>query len=158
MTTKMTRRAGLLAGLAAMGWVAATAPAVAQSTQMQAGADHSHPLREVASETDAPTVTHLVFPDAMDGYNIQLLTGNFRFAPASINRAVEENAGHAHIYVNGQKISRVYGAWHHLPAAYLRPGANLVSVTLNANDHSVWAVDGVPVASTVRVIVKDQGS
>lgn len=115
------------------------------------GATHDHPLREVAADAVAPSVTHLAFPDAMDGYNIQILTQNFTFAPASINGAVVENEGHAHLYVNGEKITRVYGGWVHLPSDALVPGANAVSITLNANDHSEWAVDGAPIASTVII-------
>lgn len=113
---------------------------------------HDHPLREVAVGTPVPTVTHLVFPDAMDGYNIQILTSNFTFTPAGINRAVVEGEGHAHLYVNGSKVSRIYGSWIHLPSAALAAGVNVVSVTLNANDHSEWAQDGVAIASSVQVI------
>lgn len=116
------------------------------------GAMHDHPLREVAADTVAPTITHLVFPDAMDGYNVQILADNFTFTPASINREVVEGEGHAHVYVNGVKIARVYGNWYHLPSALFEPGVNIVSVSLNANDHSEWAVEGEPIASTVRVI------
>ncbi len=115
-------------------------------------AAHMHPARNVDPGLPVPTVTHLVFPDAVDGYNVQILTENFTFTPAAINRAVEDNAGHAHLYVNGSKVGRIYGTWAHLPSALLTPGVNLVSVSLNANDHSEWSVDGVPIASTVRVI------
>lgn len=118
-------------------------------------ANHAHPLREVNSALPAPTLTHLVFPDAMDGYNIQILTEDFRFTPASINREVVDNEGHAHLYVNGEKIARVYSNWVHLPSGLLEPGVNFVSVTLNANDHSEWAVNGAAIASTVRVIVAE---
>lgn len=69
---------------------------------------HDHPLLEVLKDAPVPTVTHLVFPDAMDGYNIQILTENFTFTPAAINSAAVPNEGHAHLYVNGEKISRVY--------------------------------------------------
>ncbi len=118
---------------------------------MSDGMDHAHPMRDVAYDAPTPAVTHLVFPDAMDGYNIQILTENFTFAPASINGAVAENEGHAHLYVNGEKISRIYGNWVHLPSSALVSGANVVGITLNANDHSEWSVEGVPVASTVIV-------
>lgn len=115
------------------------------------GAMHQHPPREVSPDLPLPGVTHLMFPDAVDGYNVQILTRNFTFTPAAINRAPEDNEGHAHIYVNGVKIARVYSTWYHLSGALLRPGDNDVSVTLNANDHSEWAVDGKPISSVVRV-------
>lgn len=112
---------------------------------------HEHPMRPVAAGAAVPTVTHLVFPDAIDGYNIQILTENFTFTPAAINREAAQNKGHAHLYVNGRKYSRIYGPWAHLPGSALVPGANVVSVSLNANDHSEWSVGGVPITSTVIV-------
>ncbi len=127
--------------------------AVADTAAM--GADHRHPPREVAAGARAPGVTHLVFPDAMDGYDVQILARDFAFAPAAIDREVRENEGHAHVYVKGVKIARVYGDWVHLPAALFRAGENEVRVTLNANDHSEWTSGGEPIASTVRVVRAD---
>jgi len=110
-----------------------------------------HPLRPVADGAPVPAVSHLVFPDVSGGYNVQILAQNFRFTPAAINTAAQQNEGHAHIYVNGVKYARVYSEWFHLPAEALRPSMNEVRVTLNANDHSEWAVDGAAVAATVMV-------
>lgn len=116
-------------------------------------AKHQHPPREVSAELPQPSVTHLVFPDVMGGYNVQILPVNFKFTPAAINRAPQDNEGHAHIYVNGVKLARVYSNWFHLSGDLLTPGENEVRVTLNANDHSEWAVNGVSVSSTVAVVV-----
>ncbi|WP_394155418.1 hypothetical protein [Loktanella salsilacus] len=121
--------------------------------QMDAMAEHSHPPREVDPNEPVPSVTHLMFPDIMDGYNVQILPVNFDFTPADINRGAQHNQGHAHLYVNGVKIGRVYAPWVHLPAKLLQPGVNEVTVTLNANDHSGWALDGAPISSTVQVKV-----
>lgn len=125
------------------------------STEAEA---HDHPARPVDPSLPIPALTHLVFPDAMDGYNLQVLPRNFKFTPASINRDVVPNEGHAHVYVNGVKIARIYGQWYHLPASALSPGVNAVSVTLNANDHSTWASPtGELIVSTVPVILSDIG-
>ncbi|MFW2590221.1 hypothetical protein [Sagittula sp. SSi028] len=122
---------------------------------MDAGMGHTNPLREVAADLPVPTITHLVFPDEMDGYNVQILTRNFTFTPSAINKDVVANEGHAHLYINGEKISRVYGNWMHIPSSFLVTGANAVSVTLNANDHSEWSKDGVSISSTVIVVKPD---
>ncbi|MFG6518923.1 hypothetical protein ACGYLX_15855 [Sulfitobacter sp. 1A13496] len=127
-------------------------------TTMEAGMTHNHPLREVAAGLPVPTITHLVFPDEMDGYNVQVLTENFTFTPSAINKDVVENKGHAHLYINGEKISRVYGNWVHIPSNLLVAGANAVSVTLNANDHSEWAKDGKSIGSTVIVVKPESGA
>ena len=117
------------------------------------GVEHDHPARPVDPSLPIPSVTHLAFPDAMDGYNVQILTQNFTFTPAAINRDVVEGEGHAHIYINGVKIARVYGNWYHLPSSLFFPGVNALTVTLNANDHSTWAKpDGDLIASTVAVV------
>lgn len=120
-------------------------------------AAHQHPPLEVSAELPQPSVSHLIFPDVMGGYNVQILPVNFKFTPASINRAPQDNEGHAHIYVNGVKLARVYSNWYHLSGASLAPGENEVRVTLNANDHSEWTVNGVPISSTVKVFTPDIG-
>ncbi|GAB3478249.1 hypothetical protein [Marinomonas epiphytica] len=124
------------------------------SSQLDAMSLHQHPLREVAENLPTPTVNHLMFPDVMGGYNVQIMTRNFTFTPAKINQAVEQNAGHAHIYVNGVKYARVYGKWFHLPSSALTLGDNLIKVTLNGNDHSEWAKDGEAISSTVIMVRK----
>lgn len=120
--------------------------------EIDAGMTHNHPLLEVAADLPVPTITHLIFPDEMDGYNVQILTQNFTFTPSAINNDVVANEGHAHLYINGEKISRVYGNWVHIPSSLLVTGANAVSVTLNGNDHSEWAKDGKSIGSTVIVV------
>ncbi|WP_163847178.1 hypothetical protein [Pseudooceanicola aestuarii] len=118
---------------------------------------HQHPPREVSPDLPVPGVTHLMFPDIMGGYNVQILVRDFRFTPANINRDPQDNEGHAHIYVNGVKVARVYSDWYHLPAEFVQPGENEVKVTLNANDHGEWAVDGVPISSVVRIVLPTAG-
>ena len=56
--------------------------------------------------------------------------------------------GHAHVYVDGEKIARLYGPWLHIPS--LSPGA-VVEVTLNANDHRPLAIGSGRIADRVGV-------
>ncbi|MBU2936457.1 MULTISPECIES: hypothetical protein [Pacificibacter] len=129
------------------------------STMADEGVEHDHPARPVDPDLPIPSITHLAFPDAMDGYNVQILVQNFTFTPAAINRDVVANEGHAHIYINGVKIARVYGNWYHVPSSLFSPGVNALTVTLNANDHSTWAnPDGDLIASTVPVIRPSSGN
>ena len=101
-----------------------------------------HPAREIDPELPVPRVSFAAFLDTMDGYNIRIETENFRFAPEDVNAAPVANEGHAHIYVNGKKVSRLYGPWFNLRSQYLDEGTNEVLITLNANDHTGWALDG----------------
>lgn len=122
------------------------------------GSEHTHPILNVKADVPQPTITHLIYPDKKDGYNIQILTQNFSFTPARINGDVKDNEGHAHLYLNGEKIARLYSHWYHIPSSMLATGMNYMTVTLNANDHSEWAINNVPISSTVRVVKPDTRS
>lgn len=113
------------------------------------GAMHDHSALFAMGSADAPAVELNLIP-LMDGsYNIQLTTRNFTFTPQLVDQAPVAGEGHAHLYINGEKIARLYGEWYHLPG--LPEAAETVSVTLYANDHSAFAVDGSPVSASVMV-------
>lgn len=165
MTARVRKNRWNAAGLAAAFLLTVAAPINAQQSGMdmsdmaEDGVEHDHPARPVNPDLPIPSLTHLAFPDAMDGYNVQILVQNFTFTPAAINRDVVPNEGHAHIYINGVKVARVYGNWYHLPSSLFPPGVNALTVTLNANDHSTWATpDGDLIASTVPVIRPQGGN
>ena len=90
-----------------------------------------------------------VHPDAVSGYNIRIVTEGFRFAPEHASGDHVPGEGHAHLYVNGEKISRLYGEWLHLSA--LPDGAHEVRVTLNANSHEQYAVLGEPLQAMTMI-------
>ena len=116
------------------------------------GGSHSHAEREVAADTATPSVSIEAVEDTKDGYNIRILTENFVFAPENVNGEPTQGEGHAHVFVNGTKISRVYGEWFHLTGDKLKEGENMISVTLNANDHSEWILsDGTHVSASTMV-------
>jgi len=53
--------------------------------------------------------------------------------------------GHAHLYLDGEKVARVYGRWFHIPEP--GPGAHSVRVTLNANSQDL-VINGEVIADT----------
>ncbi|WP_377186547.1 hypothetical protein [Ruegeria meonggei] len=112
--------------------------------------DHSTPVNLPAG-ADAPSVAIAVIPDPMAGWNLHVMPQNFRFAPESASAADKDGEGHAHVYINGEKLGRLYGNWMHIPA--LPKGAVEVEVSLNANSHSPLTVDNVPVRAVVTVQV-----
>ncbi|MDX2228903.1 MAG: hypothetical protein NW220_04670 [Leptolyngbyaceae cyanobacterium bins.349] len=113
---------------------------------------HSHPKVEVPPGQPVPTVNLVVRPDAMNGWNLEVKVTNFTFAPERINtKSTSVNEGHAHLYVNGQKVSRLYGAWYHLPS--LPPGTHNITVTLNTNDHGDLMYQGQPIQATETIQV-----
>ncbi|MEL6137259.1 MAG: hypothetical protein AAFR42_07610 [Cyanobacteria bacterium J06628_6] len=121
----------------------------AQSEHDHAGHDHA-PLA-VPADQPAPTLAIAVTPDPVSGWNLELQTTNFEFAPERVNGESTFNEGHAHLMVNGEKRGRIYSNWHHLTD--LTPGENMVMVTLNANGHEELTVEGEVVADSVLVTV-----
>ena len=114
--------------------------------------DHSqHPLIEVDEAEPAPSMRIHMAADSMDGFNIFLETENFRFTPQSVDTLPVSNEGHAHLYVNGVKVARMYSPWHHLSTKLLREGINRLEVEFSTNDHSVWSIAGVPIGADVLI-------
>jgi len=111
----------------------------ADMTNMETGA-HSHGMMAVDGWALIPTITTSIQKDPVGGWNLHLETSNFIFDAASAGLANVEGHGHAHIYVNGEKLARIYGDWFHIGT--LPTGKNMISVSLNANDHSALAYNG----------------
>lgn len=106
-------------------------------TEMQQGM--IHPMREVASD-NPPSLTMAVEKDSMDGWNITLAPQNFEFTPDQAGQNGVPNTGHAHLYIDGVKVARLYGVHHHMPD--LPAGQYEVVVTLSSNDHAYYTLDG----------------
>lgn len=112
------------------------------------GHDHGKILSLPAGPT-APTLDFELLKDAVGGWNLHIKTTHFDFSPETVNAANEAGRGHAHIYVNGKKLARVYGSWFHI--AKLPDGPYKLNVTLNANDHGTLAVAGKPLSVTKTI-------
>lgn len=111
-----------------------------------------HTAIEVGSEPNPPTVQLVVHKDPKAGWNLQVKTAHFRWAPERASTTHVIGEGHAHLFIDGKKITRLYGEWTHLPA--LRPGTHTIRVTLNANTHEDYTVNGAPIAATQTVTVE----
>ncbi|MHC0430535.1 hypothetical protein ACX6XY_10135 [Streptomyces sp. O3] len=112
--------------------------------------ESGHRYRQVARD-GAPEVGLTVRPDSLDGWNLHIPVRNFRFTPDSVGGAALYGTGHAHLYLDGRKIARLYGPWHHLPGRLVTKGTHELTVRLYADDHTAWAVDGEPVESTAKL-------
>lgn len=104
-----------------------------------------HGRLEIHDPAQAPSLKLELQPDAEGGWNLHLRTARFRFAPDKVNQAPVLGEGHAHLYLDGQKLARLYGPWLHLPP--LPPGRHRLRVTLNGNDHAELYSQGRPVAA-----------
>lgn len=130
-------------------------PAETMSPDMEQGAHsgHSHGMMVIPDGQPVPQVTVDVFPDPVSGWNLQVQTANWTFAPESVNASSVPTEGHAHLYINGEKVTRIYGEWYHIPS--LPPGEHVITVGLNANGHEALMHEGAPIAASVKVMVPE---
>ena len=91
--------------------------------------------------------------DPVKGVNVSILPEGFTFTPENVNQSDVAGEGHAHIYVDGEMISRVYTPQFHL--AGIAPGTHSVRVTLNANSHGPYAHHGQPIEASTEVTVPE---
>lgn len=96
----------------------------------------------------APTLSIQMSKDSTAGWNLQISTENFRFSPKQAGHAHVENEGHAHLFINGTKHSRLYGEWVHIGVL---PENAKVEVTLNSNDHRALSVEGQPISAELTL-------
>ena len=115
------------------------------------GTEHQHKTVEIPANQPIPSVNLVVHKDPLRGYNIEVQVSNFKFAPAQVNSAAKTGEGHGHLYINGEKITRLYGSWYYLES--LKPGKNEITVSLNSNNHATLAHGGKIIQDTEIVEV-----
>ncbi len=126
-----------------------------QNPHNQTGAaDHmAHGYVEIPNEKEIPAVNLTVSPDGPETWLLKLDLTHFTFTPEKVGeKKPSYNEGHAHLYINGKKISRLYGEYYHL--GNLEEGRNEVTITLNSNNHGALMADGKPVQATRVIEVK----
>ena len=101
-----------------------------------------HPGHKIEAEAPYPIINLKLIKDSMDGYNLFIELNNFTLAPEQVGKNNKSNTGHLHLYVNDIKIARVYSRWIHIPERYFNLKENLIRVTLNANMHGGFTIDG----------------
>ena len=109
--------------------------------------DHSD-MAQWAADTPVPSLSLSVFADTMSGVNLHITAPDFAMTPEVVGQADQVGGGHAHIYLNGQKVGRVYSDWVHLGTA---KSGDVVRVTLNGNSHAGWMGPDGPLAAEVTV-------
>jgi hypothetical protein len=151
----MMQRTLLLLAIAFLAAACGSTDDAATSTHTHAADDpvHTHSMAEMVEAVgpDVPGVVLTVTADPISGFNVHAAVTNLAWAPEKAGLDHLDGEGHAHVYVDGEKVARIYGEWYHLTG--LTPGTHEVKVSLNANTHGAYAVDGVEVADTVTIEV-----
>ncbi len=117
--------------------------------------DHTHNHNQsvdIQNDINAPTLEFVLHPDDVSGWNLEIITTNFTFAPKSVNQENITGEGHAHVYVNDKRISRLYSPWMHIGT--LPAGDTVISVSLNANDHRPLSVGGTHLKAEMLIQVQ----
>jgi hypothetical protein len=104
----------------------------------------------VASSEPTPTLSFDINQDTMEGWDVDVHTTNFTFAPEHINGVPVAGEGHVHLYIDNNLIIML-GPWYHID--HLSPGQHIIRVGLFNNDHSIYTVNGarVEVEKTINV-------
>ncbi|MEO1561863.1 MAG: hypothetical protein AAFR98_00370 [Pseudomonadota bacterium] len=121
--------------------------------ELAADHDMSEMRMDVPLE-NAPTIELEVSQDAGSGWNVFVQTTNFLFVPENVRGALVANEGHGHVYLNGEKLQRLYGPYFHIDPQ--EPGTHQLTVTLNAHNHAVFSVNGEVVQATAELVQPDQ--
>ncbi len=120
------------------------------------GDDHNGTDAPELVESESPlSVAITAEPDADGGVSVSIITDGFRFAPELVDHAHTEGVGHAHIYVDGEKLARVFEPNYQLDD--LAPGDHEIRVSLNSNNHGELVYAGKKLEATATVIVPDVG-
>ena len=118
-------------------------------------ADHMDHSRGTVEGSEGMAVRIEIEPDTVTGFNVHLDTEAFTFTPQSAGREHRAGEGHAHLYIDGRKVARMYGNWYHLGA--LEPGEHEIRVTLNANTHEEYALGEDLVEDSFAIEVPEPG-
>lgn len=113
--------------------------------------DFGHKHEQIEAEIPAPVIDLDVTQDPLGSWNAKISFANFTLSPENVGKADITGQGHAHIYIDGEKINRVYGEWYHL--GELPEGEHVISVTLSTNSHKELTKDGLLIFASKTIIV-----
>ena len=119
---------------------------------------HSHEQLEILQE-NVPIIEIQVLEDSKSGYNLEIDTTNFEFISTvnyeehsvSDSEHTSHLKGHAHLYINGEKITRLYSNSYYLGEL---EGHNEITVTLNSNSHEDYTFNGEVIKATKILMVE----
>lgn len=111
----------------------------AHSSVLEVNADQPIPAVSIElTETDTPGL-----------FDLTVTLTDFTITPDNVDGDPIDNEGHMHLLIDGEKVERFYELEHQVSVP---DGEHLVEVELNANDHSAYALDGVPIRDGATVI------
>jgi hypothetical protein len=127
-----------------------------ETNHLSANSSHAaHGYVEIPKGHEAPSVKITVTKDPSNSWLLKVHTEDFTFTPEKAgSNAPSYHEGHAHIYINGEKINRLYGEYYHL--GELKPGKNTIKVTLNSNNHGTLFYAGKAIENSTVIKIDNQ--
>jgi len=121
---------------------------LASATPIYAHSDGAITIHEITQKA-APTVNLEVQKDPTGGFNVRVLTSNFVWRPEMASKQHVVGEGHAHVYLDGRKIMRIYNEWFHLNTYQFatKAGEQLLSIEFVGNDHAPYTIQGTPLGA-----------
>lgn len=131
---------GLIVFLVATAWASEPMP------------EHEHAMVQIPDGAKIPKLSIALTRDTKSGFNLAINTQCFELEPPELGgNAGACLEGHAHIYINGNKIYRAYSQYIHLPAELFGEGKQQVMVSLNDHEHNTWSKGSKMVMSTLVI-------
>lgn len=113
------------------------------------GHAHDADPREVPADRPIPAISAEAVHDPAGGFNLRVSVENFTIDGAKASRDPVDGEGHAHLYINGEKVTRIYEEWTQITG--LEVGMHEITVALFANDHAPLTHDGAPIRTTFNL-------
>jgi len=116
--------------------------------------EQDHDQVEIPEGYAIPSVKTIVTKDPSGTWLLKIETKDFAFAPEKVGlNQPSYNEGHAHLYINGKKINRLYGTYYNLGT--LEQGENKIKVSLHSNNHGALVYKGQAIEHSKIVEVPD---
>ncbi len=116
------------------------------NTPLQANSNGVTSIHEISKDA-APTASLEIEKDPTGGFNVHVATTNFTWRPEMASMKYVPGEGHAHVFLDGRKIMRIYNEWFHLNTYQFatRSGEQLLSIEFVGNDHAPYTIQGSPI-------------
>lgn len=114
---------------------------------------HGHATVDVSDLSPTPAIELTLTADAMGGWTGRAIATDHDIAPLSASTDHVAGQGHMHLFVNGERIGRLYNEWFHLDP--LGEGDHDVRVELSSNTHGALSVGDDIIED--QVTVSDSG-
>ena len=119
---------------------------------------HHHQAIQVPANMASPKLSVQLYKDESSGFNLDIQLENFVLESPHLEGKKQHKflSGHAHLYINGKKIGRLYGSMHHLPGKLFKQGANEIEVSLNSHDHRAWSLGENAIAAKITINTEEK--